>query len=118
MPEFAYTARTKEGVVEKDVLVGVNSKAIADALRARGMMPISIRPAGKSLNMDNLNEYFARVKMIDKITFINNLSVMIKSGLPVSRALKILIQQTTNPKLAKIISNIHNQVEAGTSLAD
>ncbi|MBX4204982.1 MAG: type II secretion system F family protein [Candidatus Doudnabacteria bacterium] len=104
--------------MERDVLVAVNSKAAAEALRAKGLMPTSIAPVRPTLNFSSITESLTKIKMIDNITFINNLSVMIKSGLPVSRALKILVEQTTNARLAKIIANVHQQVESGTSLAD
>jgi type II secretory pathway component PulF len=71
---------------------------VADGLRARGLMPVSIKPVQKRFDLSAVTESLTRVKLLDKITFIKNLSVMIKSGLPVSRALKILVDQTTNKK--------------------
>lgn len=118
MPEFQYIARNKEGVVEKDVMSAANSKAVSDALRAKGMIPTQVTQVRQGIDWAHLEKYFARIKLIDKITFIKNLSVMVKSGLPVSRALKIIIDQTPNKKFALVIADIHRQVESGTSLAD
>ena len=119
MPDFTYTARTKEGTLEQSVMSAANERAVADALRARGMLPTSIKPTAKSnIKVAALGDFFSVIKLIDKITLIKNLSVMVKSGLPVSKALKILTDQTSNKKLAKIVGEIARQVEAGTSLAD
>jgi type IV pilus assembly protein PilC len=56
--------------------------------------------------------------LLDRITFIKNLGVMIKAGLPATRSLQILAGQTPNPRFAKIVNEVARLVESGTSLAD
>jgi len=51
----------------------------------------------------------------DKIFFVQNLQVMIRSGLPLHRSLKTLPQQTTNMRFKKIISNFASYTEKGIS---
>lgn len=58
------------------------------------------------------------VKTDEKIFFTKNLSVMIKTGLALSQAFKVLSQQTKNKKFRLALEAIHKDVEAGTSLAD
>ncbi len=118
MPDFQYTARTKTGAIQKDTIQGFSEKAVSEALRGMGLLPISIRPAGRKVDLDAYLNVIRRIKLLDKITFIKNLGVMIKAGLPISRCLKILAVQTPNPRFAKIVGEIARQVEAGTSLAD
>jgi type IV pilus assembly protein PilC len=118
MPDFQYVARTKLGGVERDTVSALNEKAVVEMLRGKGLIPTSIRATGRSFDFASISESFARIKLIDKITFIKNLSVMIKAGLPVSKALKVLTQQTTNPKFSKIIADVSHSVESGSSLAD
>lgn len=118
MPDFAYIARSKTGAIEKDVMAAFNERAVADALRAQGLTPVSVKPFSKGLDLSAITSLFSSIKLIDKITFIKNLAVMIKAGLAVSRALKILTVQTPNKKFAKVIADISRQVESGTSLAD
>lgn len=118
MPDFSYSAKTKEGQIESDVIFALNEKAAIDVLRSRGLLPISLAPVKKSYDINQLLEVFSSIKLIDKITFFKNLSVMIKAGLPVSRALKILVNQTQSPKLRKIIAEIARSVESGTSFSD
>ncbi len=116
--DFNYVARTKEGKIEQDLITAPSLKAAADGLRAKGLVPSSIKPVTKSQGFSDFLGIFSRIKLIDKITFIKNLSVMVKSGLPVSKSLKILTEQTENKQFAKIIADISRQVEAGNSLAD
>ncbi|MBI2356197.1 MAG: type II secretion system F family protein [Candidatus Doudnabacteria bacterium] len=118
MPEFSYIARSKTGSLEQDVMTAVSERAVADALRAKGLMPTSIKALRKSFDLEILKGFLTPIRLIEKITFIKNLSVMLKAGLPAAKSLKILSTQTTNQKFVKVISDLAKAVEAGTSLAD
>jgi type IV pilus assembly protein PilC len=104
--------------MEKDVLFALNEKAAIDVLRTRGLIPVALFPTKKKFETAHVLEFFTSIKLIDKITFFKNLSVMIKAGLPVSRALKILVGQTQNVKMQKVISEVARGVESGTSFSD
>ncbi len=118
MAEFAYVARNKAGVIEKNVMTAMNERAVSEALRAQGLIPTLIKPATRAFDVTALFNSVRSIKLIDKITFIKNLSVMIKAGLPVSKSLRILTDQTPNPRFRKVIADISRQLEGGTSLAD
>ncbi|MFH1890528.1 MAG: type II secretion system F family protein [Candidatus Kuenenbacteria bacterium] len=57
------------------------------------------------------------VSLTDKIFFIQNLRVMIKSGLSLSRALKTIAIQIPNSYFRKVLNNVSTEVEAGASFA-
>ena len=116
--DFEYTARTKTGTIQKDVMTAFNEKAVADALRNQGLIPTSITEFHPGVKFDAIFSGLQRVKLIDKITFIKNLAVMLKAGLPLSRCMKILTTQTPNAKFRKILLQISHQVESGNSLSD
>jgi type IV pilus assembly protein PilC len=118
MPEYNYKARAKDGTVEENTATAINEKAIVDMLRSRGMVPTNIKEIKQKFDFNQLLKSVGRVKLIDKITFIKNLAVMTKSGLPVSRSLKILSEQTANQKFAEILTSVSRAVESGSALAD
>ncbi|HEX5430096.1 MAG TPA: type II secretion system F family protein [Patescibacteria group bacterium] len=118
MPDYAYVAKTKEGGVEKNTIFALNEKAAVDVLRSKGLLPVSVSVSKKQFDVGQWLNSLSSIKLLDKITFFKNLSVMIKAGLPVSRALKILAVQTTSPKLQKIILDVSRGVESGTSFSD
>ena len=118
MPNFNYTARTKTGEIMKDLITAANSRAAADTLHTQGLIPISIKPATASVSWHASFDFLHKIKLLDKITFIKNLGVMIKAGLPLSRSLKIIATQTPNPKFGKVVTDISRMVEGGTALAD
>ncbi|MEJ0021483.1 MAG: type II secretion system F family protein [Candidatus Doudnabacteria bacterium] len=116
--DFQYTARNKAGVIQKDIMQAMNERAVVDALRAQGLLPTSIKAVHQAFDIGHLFQIFRPIKLIDRITFIKNLGVMIKAGLPATRSLKVLAAQTPNPRFAKIVNEVAAQVESGTSLAD
>src|SRR5688572_4761757 len=118
MPNYEYVARTKEGTIQKNTTIAINQKAVVEALRAQGLIPTSISEVKAQFDINHFLQGLSQVKLIDKITFIKNLAVMVKSGLPVSKSLKILTEQTSNKKFAGIIGEISRSVEAGSSLAE
>ncbi|MFH1291680.1 MAG: type II secretion system F family protein [bacterium] len=58
------------------------------------------------------------IKTIEKILFISHLKTMIKAGLSLVEALKILSQEIENKKLKKIIGQIKQGVEKGKQLSE
>lgn len=68
--------------------------------------------------IDSLLLKLQNVKTDEKIFFAKNLSVMIKTGLALSHAFKILSQQTKNKKFRLALEAIGKDIEAGNSLAD
>lgn len=75
-------------------------------------------PKGGGLRRPLIIPFLSHVSLADKIFFIENLRVMLKSGLPLSRAFQILGLQTESPFFRGIISAIGASVERGETLAD
>lgn len=66
----------------------------------------------------SLADFLKRVSLADKIFFTENLRVMLKAGLPLSRAFQILALQTENQYFRTVISEIGGLVDRGESLTD
>lgn len=82
------------------------------------------QPSDKQKNAKNKTKYWKNflinlqtISLTDKIFFVQNLRVMIKSGLSLSQALNTIGDQVTNSKFKKIINLISQDVEAGVSFA-
>lgn len=111
-----YTGETKQG--ELDVK---NERELATELRADGFILTSF----KEIKSDDDNKAqvkflnrFIRISLTDKLMFARNLSVMIASGLPLSRAIKNIALQTEKKKFAEILGKIFEEIQAGNSFAD
>ena len=60
---------------------------------------------------------FQRVKLNQKIFFVQQLGIMIKTGISLSIALKTLAEQTTARSFKKILTDLQQQVEKGNLLS-
>lgn len=120
MPEFIYTARNKEGGLVSETATASSREALGSALRGQGLLPTSIREKRtSSLNLgSSVKKLFGRVSLLEKLTFIKNLAVTLRAGLPVSRALSVLTKQMPNAYFRQIIGQITQNVEAGKSLSE
>lgn len=62
-------------------------------------------------------ELFNKVSGRDKAFLARQLSTMLASGLPINRAVGILIEQERNPKLKKVLSEVQKDLEAGIAFS-
>ena len=116
---FEYAVRDKGGKVVKGRIEANNQAAVANRLRTMGMAPISITEVqGGGLKREiSIPGITDRVKLKDLSVMARQLATMITSGLTLLRALSILTDQTENPALAKILGQVRNDVETGSSLS-
>ncbi|GAC1413681.1 MAG: type II secretion system F family protein [Candidatus Doudnabacteria bacterium] len=115
--EFKYVGVNKAGLTEKDVIeAGSYHEAVA-TLHQKGVIPTEINETKPSL-INNVLVRFSKVSLQDKILFVQNLSIMMKAGIPLTRALKILSNQTKNPKMKEILTEIYNDVQAGKTIGE
>lgn len=115
MPDYIYTARTKDGMLKKDRINMKDEKALSDYLRSQGLLLTSIKLAKseKKTRITFLSGLFNRISAVQKIFFTQNLEVMVRTGFSLANALKTLSLQTPNKKFREIISDIKNDVESG-----
>ena len=116
---FEYAVRDRAGKVVKGRIEANNQAAVANRLRTMGMAPISITEVQvsglkKEISIPGLTD---RIKLKDLAIMARQLATMINSGLTLLRALAILADQTENQALAKIVAQVRNDVETGSSLS-
>jgi len=116
--EFSFRAKTKTGQIETGSLIVDSKVAAVTELRARGLMPLKLTESSKGFSGFALPAIFQRITLKEKLTYIKNLAVMTKSGVPLARALRILSAQTPNKRFAEIITNMSQGVESGKTLSE
>ncbi len=70
-------------------------------------------PSALQLSVGWLN----RIKTKDVVVLSRQLAVMTSANVPIVQALKILVDQTSNPKLKTIVSEISDNIEGGARLS-
>ncbi len=54
--------------------------------------------------------------MKDKVVFMRQLATMVGAGLPLTRELRVMEQQISNPMFKRVITQVKSSVEAGKVL--
>lgn len=117
MAEYRYVAVTRDGKREESVVQAPSATAAARLLKEQGLLPTEIRERTETPFLERLKT-ISSVSLEEKMTFIENLGIMLKAGISVSRSLQILAKQTKNARFKAVLTDIHSQVEGGKQLAE
>lgn len=116
MPQFAFQAKNEEGALVSGLVEAETEAAALSLMKDENLVPVSIQEQAKGLLHFEFT-FLQRVKTKDLVVMSRQLAVMMDATLPLVDALRILIKQTSNPKLQKIIAEIANDVEGGSRLS-
>ncbi|MGE4546330.1 MAG: type II secretion system F family protein [Desulfurella sp.] len=83
-------------------------------LKKQNINVLSIKQSAPPIELDFLN----KVKPKDIMIMTKQLSIMLNAGIPIVSAFNILIEQIKHPKLKKIIRNIKENIESGSSFSN
>lgn len=79
--------------------------------------PRELSPFEKKIN-DFVDNYIHRVPVVQKILFVSHLKTMVKAGLSLIDALRILSEEIENKKLKTVIAEVKEGVEKGLQFSD
>ncbi len=115
MPSYEWKGRDRDGKTQSGVLIGDSKDAVIAALRRQQIVVTTVKEKGKEIA---LPKFGGGIKSKEISIFTRQFSVMIDAGLPLVQCLDILGQQQTNKGFQKIILQVRQDVEAGSSLAE
>lgn len=115
MANFSYVAINKEGKKISGTVDASSKQALIETLHKQGLRPLSVKQQAKSMNF---NIGTPRVKLKDMVMFTRQLSTMISAGVPLTRSLTTLQEQTTNKYFKTVIGGITKDVEGGMSIGE
>lgn len=116
MSIFKYKAFTKDKKLQTGMVEANNRDYVEEILKEKGLSIVSISEAGaaKKVGLSFLN----RVKSKDIVIFSRQFSVLISANVAMVQALKILVEQTDNLTLKMIVSEVADEVDAGSPLSE
>ena len=128
MAEFFYKASDRGGKVVQGSLEAVDQAAVIAHIRKMGYIPIRIDAPGSkrrassswfNVNLDlKLSNPFGGVSGKFLLSFTQELSTLIKAGLPLDRCLSIISEVTDHERLKKVAEEVLKDVRGGKSLSD
>ena len=115
MPNYAWKGRNRAGMVQEGGLAAESKELALAQLRRQNIVVTGIREKGKEISLSKVGR-----KVPPKIlaVFTRQFSVMIDAGLPLVQCLEILALQQEHKNFQKILLQVRQDVEAGSTLAD
>lgn len=123
MPLFAYKGRNARGELVQGTLEAGDSGAVADQLFNTGITPVEIKAgavavaAGEGLLAAIGARFAERVSVTDLMLFCRQMYTLIRSGVPMLRALAGLRESASNPALGRVIHDLQVNLDAGRELS-
>ena len=116
MPEFSYKAKTAENVTVTGLVQAASEDLAAESLRERELVILYLRPVSASLVGQSVSA-LRRISVRDIVIFSRQLAVLVSANVPLVQSLRILTTQATSKHLKVVISEVADDVEAGTKLS-
>ena len=117
---YEYKVRDKSGSVKTGTLDAESPSQVATKLKSMGYAPISINQTNAGMSKELKIPGFGGPKKVglkDLAIFSRQFATMVNAGLSLLRALNILVDQTENKELARVLGEVRNDIETGNSLS-
>jgi len=127
MAQFHYQATTPQGKLIEGIMEAGEERTVVMRLRDQGYLPLRIRPPGETQTKATPGQrqlalpqlpWRGRVRQKDLQIFTRELATLISSGLPLDRALSVLIGLTEKEDLKQATAQILRTVQQGKSLSE
>ncbi len=128
MPKFYYNGRDKNGKLVNGQMELPSREQLVTRLQSMGIFPLQISESemkGVVALKDKLGGrkevslgMSSRIKTRELTTFTRQLSDLLMAGLTLTSGLRILVNQTENPKFKIVIQAIRDDVQSGGTLAE
>lgn len=127
MPRFSYRAVSTSGDVASGELEAANEAEIVDRLRDQGLMPMRIAQAAGAAGGAAPSRAAARrgaglfaprrVTRDNVLALTRELATLLQAGLPLDRALELLISLAPSAPVATLLQGVRDEVRGGKSLS-
>jgi type IV pilus assembly protein PilC len=118
MAEFVLKYADPRGEVHQQVAEAPSEKELRDRYSSQGFLIYSIRPrreiAGVSLGAGRKK----KINLEKFLIFNQQFNTLVRAGLPILKALDLLSERLTDPKLAPHIKAVREEVKNGSLLSD
>lgn len=106
---FEWEGKDKNGKLVRGEIRAGGESVVSATLRRQGILITKVKKRRTSGGK--------AIKQKDIAIFTRQLSTMMRAGVPLLQAFDIVARGSTNAKLTKLITDIRNDVETGTSLS-
>jgi general secretion pathway protein F len=117
MPHFSYKAigrdgKSRDGTVEADGL-----ELASRQLRAQGLTLLKLEAGGSAIAVTGNKASGKPPGRQDILSMTSELAVLLRAGLPLDRALKVLIDMAVLPQMSELLNDLLAAVKGGKALS-
>ncbi len=113
MPDFAYVARDFKGLRKTGTVTANSQREVISQLDALSLFPVEITASKGTTTI-----LTRRVNGQVMANAYNQLGSLLRSGVPLMRALTVMSQQASKPALKAVLEDVKSRVEDGEPLPD
>lgn len=118
-PQFSIKIGWPDGSVAEEAVSAGDASAARLEIERRGGHVFDVRrQGGLTLAGRTHRKARGRVKMRDFLIFNQEMIALLKAGLPVVHSFEILLERQESPTLRRILSDIRDRINSGSSLSD
>ena len=106
MPHFTYKAIGQDGKSREGTVVANGMELASRQLRAQGLTLLKLEPGDAGIASDNSVGGGKAPGRQEVLSMTSELAVLLRAGLPLDRALKVLIEMAVNPPMRALLDNL------------
>jgi general secretion pathway protein F len=118
MAIFAYEALDAQGKRKKGQIDAESERAARKTLRSQGLMVRKLESVERAQKQAANGKAAAKLKPAETVNFLQQLSTLIDSGMPLVEALSSIAEGMETARSNAVISSVRQQVLEGKSLAE
>ena len=119
MPEFTIKYANERGEIHQQVADAASERELRDRMTAQGYLVygVTARSVGDALASRGVVRS-SKLNVEKFLIFNQQFITLIRAGLPILKALDLLAERLTDPKLSKYVTGVREEVRNGALLSD
>jgi type IV pilus assembly protein PilC len=119
MAEWTLKYADSRGEIHQQVTEAASEREVRDRFTQQGFLVYSVRPRSEIAGMAIGGKSAGKKLNLERFLIFNQQFVtLIRAGLPILKALDLLAERLTDPKLSKYVTGVREEVRNGALLSD
>lgn len=114
---YLIEAINREGKKQRKMLEVDVEEELFRFLEFSGLIPLKVKKVPSFYRYLNIKKYFYRIKRQEIIETLENLHIIVKSGIPITNGLIDIAEDTDNPSLKDMLTDIAYRLQMGYTLS-
>jgi type IV pilus assembly protein PilC len=116
--KYKYKARNQAGAVQEGIVEASTQSNATILLQRHNLVVVELQPQKESDIFSGVSRLWEGISGKEFVMFSRQMAVMVEAKVPLLAALKGIIEQTTNPYFAGVLSVVLADVDEGKSLSE